>query len=126
MPLLSLGLLNDENQSRTPRGEAAQALSPTPTPHDTVVARGERMGGETADSAIQVSESALPAAIEELRTKISAGLTPAVRARTEGSDFSVVSNPGSVPTFATFKFGYLPGRGLLYSAIAHELALFGL
>jgi hypothetical protein len=30
------------------------------------------------------------------------------------------------PTFATFQFGYLPGRGLLYSVIAHEVVLFGL
>jgi hypothetical protein len=30
------------------------------------------------------------------------------------------------PTFTTFKFGYLPGRGLLYSIIGHEVAMFGL
>ena len=30
------------------------------------------------------------------------------------------------PKFATFKFGYLPRRGLLYSVIGHEVALFGL
>jgi hypothetical protein len=29
-----------------------------------------------------------------------------------------------IPTFATFKFGYLPGRGLLYSIIGHEVAMF--
>jgi Gram-negative bacterial TonB protein C-terminal len=32
----------------------------------------------------------------------------------------------SVPTFRTFKFGYLPARGLLYSIIGHELAILGL
>jgi hypothetical protein len=32
----------------------------------------------------------------------------------------------SAPSFATFKFGYLPGRGLLYSIIGHEVAMFGL
>jgi hypothetical protein len=31
-----------------------------------------------------------------------------------------------VPSFSTFKFGYLPGRGLLYSTIGHEVAIFGL
>jgi hypothetical protein len=32
----------------------------------------------------------------------------------------------ATPTFATFEFGYLPGRGLLYSIIGHEVAMFGL
>jgi len=36
------------------------------------------------------------------------------------------SQRGGVPTFSTFKFGYVPARGLLYSVIGHELALFGL
>jgi hypothetical protein len=31
-----------------------------------------------------------------------------------------------IPTFTTFKFGYLPGRGLLYSIIGHEVLMFGL
>jgi hypothetical protein len=30
------------------------------------------------------------------------------------------------PKFATFKFGYLPARGLLYSIIGHEAAMFAL
>jgi hypothetical protein len=34
--------------------------------------------------------------------------------------------PDPTPTFTTFKFGYLPGRGLLYSIIGHEVAMFGL
>jgi len=56
-------------------------------------------------------------AIEELRKKISGnGYKPAFRR---------IVNDGT-PTFATFKFGYLPVRGLLYSVIGHELALFGL
>lgn len=32
----------------------------------------------------------------------------------------------ATPTFTTFQFGYLPGRGLLYSIIGHEVAMFGL
>jgi hypothetical protein len=31
-----------------------------------------------------------------------------------------------VPTFATFKFGNLPARGLLYSFIGHEVAMFAI
>jgi hypothetical protein len=31
-----------------------------------------------------------------------------------------------VPTFSTFKFGYFPGRGLLFSTIGHEVIIFGL
>ena len=34
--------------------------------------------------------------------------------------------PEYVPSFGTFKFGYVPMRGLLYSAVAHELAFLGL
>src|SRR5256885_1641550 len=32
----------------------------------------------------------------------------------------------TIPSFTTFKFGYLPGRGLLYSIIGHEVAMFGI
>ncbi len=41
---------------------------------------------------------------------------------------TVVAHPDEdgTPTFATFKFGYLPGKGLLYSLIGHEVAMFGL
>jgi hypothetical protein len=38
----------------------------------------------------------------------------------------VRKKPDGTPTFTTFKFGYLPGRGLLYSIIGHEVAMFGL
>lgn len=36
------------------------------------------------------------------------------------------NRPEAIPTFSTFQFGYLPGRGLLYSIIGHEVAMFGL
>src|SRR5581483_10880045 len=41
---------------------------------------------------------------------------------------TVVAHPDAdgTPTFATFKFGYLPGKGLLYSVIGHEVLMFGL
>jgi hypothetical protein len=58
-----------------------------------------------------------PPAIQELRKKFS-GHGSRSASRVLFSD--------SAPTFATFKFGYLPGRGLLYSIIAHEIVLFAL
>jgi hypothetical protein len=70
----------------------------------------------------------LPAEIEQLRQKISdnnpividpAPLSAAV-------DRFSLAERGGIPSFATFKFGFVPARGLLYSTIGHELALFGL
>jgi outer membrane biosynthesis protein TonB len=100
MSLLNLGKLNDAKQSER---------SPDTHLDESVVRRADGQG------------SALPPAIAELRAKI-AGLTPA------GASGQVQSRASeeAVPTFGTFKFGYFPGRGLLYSAIGHELALFGL
>src|SRR5713101_4529351 len=111
MPFLSLGLKNDEQQedsslSQAARMDDAPAVVPHPAHSDE-----SRKNVSLAEPA-----SNLPPAIEELRRKIS------------GNDEAplVAANPDSIPTFTTFKFGYLPARGLLYSVIAHELILFGL
>ena len=77
------------------------------------------------------SASSFPPSIEMLRRKLAeeeklriSRIGPAPLAASVNSLSS--SERQWVPTFATFKFGYLPGRGLLYSTIGHELAIFGL
>ena len=74
---------------------------------------------------------ALPPSVEQLRRKLAeeeklraARVGPAPLAASVDSLSS--SERQWVPTFSTFKFGYLPGRGLLYSTIGHEVAIFGL
>src|SRR5437879_7934400 len=111
MPFLSLGLKNDEQQedpslSQATRKDGAPAV-------DAHAARFDK-SHENVRLAEPVSN--LPPAIEELRRKISGN----------SEDPLVPANPDAIPTFTTFKFGYLPARGLLYSVIAHELILFGL
>src|SRR5215471_13994566 len=74
------------------------------------------------------SGSALPAEIEQLRQKVAEKSRVVVKPAplTASVDAFSLAERGGVPTFATFKFGYLPTRGLLYSSIGHELALFAL
>jgi hypothetical protein len=74
---------------------------------------------------------ALPAGVEQLRRKLAEEeKLRAARVRPAALAASVTSLSSSerhwVPTFSTFKFGYLPGRGLLFSTIGHEVLIFGL
>src|SRR5579864_8865332 len=73
------------------------------------------------------SAQTLPPKIEELREKLHDRAHPKVAESLAASvDSLALAERGAVPTFGTFKFGYVPARGLLYSVIGHELALFGL
>jgi hypothetical protein len=112
MSLLSLGLKEDEK-------------------------RDERLvddGGSDRDRGMQLADdeqaSKLPPSIEELRSKLSAEKSAGPATVFTLGDMAEVdahltcpSTRRGIPTFSTFKFGYLPGRGLLYSSIGHELAL---
>src|SRR5216683_5172970 len=116
MPFLSLGL-NDEPQSESLRDDPA--LAPDGVPQGQMKA-GKADGNDPA--------SALPPEIEELRQKLSdkSAVKPVAVPLAASVDSLSSSERYGVPTFSTFKFGYLPARGLLYSTIFHELALFGL
>src|SRR5579864_8479037 len=73
------------------------------------------------------SQDHLPPAIEELRDRLHEKVHPTIAEPLSASVDSVsLAERGAVPTFGTFKFGYVPTRGLLYSVIGHELALFAL
>src|SRR6266568_4968858 len=111
MPFLSLGLKNDEQQEDS-------TLSPATRRDDAPAADVHPAHSDESRKNVRAAEpvSNLPPAIEELRRKISGNNDGPL----------VAANPDSIPTFTTFKFGYLPARGLLYSVIAHELILFGL
>jgi hypothetical protein len=126
MSFLSLGLLKDEQES-TPEqpssvgGRQSSASSPQ-NGSGGAFASAEKAAGKMpgavpeSDAAQDDAEaSTLPPAVEALRRKLAdKAHTPTFR--------RAVSD--GTPTFATFKFGYLPTRGLLYSTIGHELALF--
>lgn len=126
MDFLSLGLIDDKKQAGTetgangePReGAASIAVSPETHTDDTLLDDGK-----------DEPTSSLPRQIEELREKLSAknkGSVPRPAPLAASVNALSVAERQGVPTFATFKFGYLPARGLLYSSIGHELALFGL
>ena len=111
MPFLSLGLRDNGPQSESLRDGAS-------APADT----------QTNEQALTAQRHALPPEIESLRQKLSdesAALVVVVPLDASVDALSSSERYG-VPTFSTFKFGYLPARGLLYSTIFHELALFGL
>src|SRR5579864_5384540 len=110
MQFLSLGLLPPQDTEETRAGEAGA-------------------DGNNNSNIVQPAPAAnsLPPAIEELREKLSDKVGPPPRAPLTASvDSLALAERGAVPTFGTFKFGYLPARGLLYSMIGHEVALFGL
>jgi hypothetical protein len=115
MPFLSLGLKNDETQTESLRDDSV------------AVALQDHKEIEAADS-INHQSPALSPEIEELRQKLAGKsvVTPTAVTLKASVDALSSSERYGVPTFGTFKFGYLPARGLLCSIIGHELALFGL
>src|SRR5438128_3777586 len=145
MSFLSLGLKSDEQQEETARDDSAVlGLNPA----SKIAANHSNQSTDRGDAGIRTEapeavgerhilrepgngfasahgdddseddqSSNLPPAVEELRRKLAGnGYKPTFR--------RVVND--ATPTFTTFQFGYLPGRGLLYSLIAHEIVLFGL
>jgi len=143
MDLLSLGLLKDERQDETVqtnssedsvklargsgtfRRNAKSAASLGDVQSEPKAATGSGQGNADDSRKVGASDSHdldltdevsnLPPAVEELRLRLASatGFKPVFRRPNDGT-----------PTFATFKFGYLPTKGLLYSTIAHEVALF--
>src|SRR5215469_16084854 len=105
MSFLSLGLLDHEKRDAAPR-------------------EPESNSARTASD----SGSTLPPEIEQLRQRVLEKNPVVVKASplTASVETFSLAERGGVPSFATFKFGYLPTRGLLYSSIGHELALFAL
>ena len=111
MPLLSLGILppHDTEKTRVTETEAGSNGNGPDKPAEAELA------------------NALPPAIEALREKLSDKIGPPPAAQLTATVNTLsISERGAVPTFGTFKFGYIPGRGLLYSVIGHEVALFAL
>ena len=121
MQFLSLGILppQDTEDTRVERG-ASQDEAHT----------GAKNGDSARGHIWPVAEEpkqALPPEIEQLREKLHDKARPKIVEPLAASvDSIALAERGAVPTFGTFKFGYLPTRGLLYSVIGHEVALFGL
>ena len=117
MSFLSLGLLKDEqreeqslNAGRPSAANPSRSASDVEPRESSKPARMDRAAGQE-----QPELSTLPPAVEALRLKLAGAANKSAIRRPP--------NDGT-PTFATFQFGYVPGKGLLYSTIAHELALF--
>jgi hypothetical protein len=86
---------------------------------------------EQPQSDSNLNAPSLPPSVEQLRRKL------AEEERQRGARAQPVPLAASVdglssserqwvPTFSTFKFGYFPGRGLLFSTVGHEIIIFGL
>ncbi|HKW17731.1 MAG TPA: hypothetical protein VJO35_09510 [Terriglobales bacterium] len=127
--------------------ESAQALELESAKQQTATAKSEvstpAPAPQTTEAERQFVSSLAPEflspVMEELRKKLAGagevsnkdrGET-AVLARLGSNSSRQVSAPPQIqrdpiPSFATFKFGELPGRGLLYSFIGHEVAMFAM
>ena len=116
MQFLSLGILPPQDTEDTRvEGKASKGEARSAGPQDA----GWPVDDETKQN--------LPPEIEELRAKLHDQARPKVTETLVASvDSLALAERGAVPTFGTFKFGYLPTRGLLYSVIGHEVAIFGL
>ena len=109
MSFLSLGISKDEQQDDQQVTVAGQSLASQPkNPVADSSLLKKPIPANDVSSQNDAELSNLPPAVEELRRKLSGnGYRPTFRAVSDG-----------IPTFGTFKFGYVPARGLLYSVIA--------
>ncbi|MBV9181923.1 MAG: hypothetical protein JO356_11485 [Acidobacteria bacterium] len=119
MPFIFLGSLNDDRDAVIERNRKGSEPYPVKSDAQAHVSQHLRTGPaqdelKSIDKSRAEVSSLLPQ-LEQLRRKL---------AETPSSPPVVRSANDGIPTFGTFKFGYLPGRGLLYSAISHEVVLF--
>lgn len=105
----------------------------------STVASTSALSSKPEDPISNVPANVLSSVMEEIQEKLArpenaqagtpappqSDLSEAPDPRQE-QEISAGSNFDDIPKFATFKFGYLPGRGLLYSIIGHEAAMFAL
>ena len=113
---------NGNGVKRAPEAPVSDKVRPTTGPFDS--AQGRLAGAP-------VAPPSLPPSVELLRRKLAEEekqrtLRRAPAPLTASVDSLSSSERQWVPTFATFGSGYLPGKGLLYSIISHEVVLFGL
>src|SRR5438128_2359078 len=108
MPFLSLGL-NDSQPAIDDVQQGGEARL-----QDSAIADRN----DNSDRNIRTTQS-LPPEIEELRQKLSDKSAVRPKATSLAASVNALSSSEryGVPTFATFKFGYVPARGLLYSSI---------
>ena len=140
MSFLSLGLSQDEQREESLREAASSPVDKTavaasadnaPEASPAGLSSFDPLPPAGSDEATTATghSSAFPVAIEELRTKVGSLADPPLHVwdeRANPADYLSTTDRRGVPTFGTFKFGYVPGRGLLYSTIGHELAMFGI
>jgi hypothetical protein len=100
----------DADAERVPR--SMSALAPAPQPSTTTVP--DSLARALQDTRQHLAEPA-PSSPSVARPGTLSTVAPTNRRKSN-----------VIPTFTTFEFGYLPGRGLLYSIIGHEVLMFGL
>lgn len=126
MPFLSLGLHYDKD---TPNSRPEGSLADNQRNESRSDSNGAAQPGSvlfgTGGIHAEKSEQSLSPEIESLREKLSKKSQVKVVVKPLIASVNALSSSEryGVPTFATFKFGYVPARGLLYSSIGHELGL---
>jgi len=146
--------MSDPGAAAAPARAAETAIPAPPAPErvpelESIPARVLPTGkpeSPSIDSTPPNTEAEQPAAVSSLAPEFLSPVMEELRrkladAANSNSDEAAVlarlavSTPGSsqsrtkrepIPSFATFKFGDLPGRGLLYSFIGHEVAMFAI
>jgi hypothetical protein len=136
MPFLSLGLHEPQDANLDANAARTGAVVTDDKLDQKIDSSGDRestrsilfaAGDGSLDKNVRPTQS-LPPEIEELRQKLSNKSAVKLKATSLAASVNSLSSSEryGVPTFSTFKFGYVPARGLLYSSIGHELALLGL
>src|SRR5215470_16342419 len=126
MPFLSLGLNDDKDEPTSrPEGSVAVNDAQNESRSDSSSAQPGSILLGTDGVRFERHEQLLPPEIESLREKLSKKnqIKPVIKPLASSVNPLSSSERYGVPTFATFKFGYVPTRGLLYSSIAHEIGL---
>src|SRR5215469_16825354 len=123
MPFLSLGL-NDDKDEPTSRPEGSVAVNDAQN-ESRSDSSSAQPGSILLGTDGERHEQLLPPEIESLRENLSKKslVKPVIKPLASSVNPLSSSERYGVPTFATFKFGYVPARGLLYSSIAHEVGL---
>jgi hypothetical protein len=136
----SLTAADSENSAWDPRSDDIPARSaklgssstPLPTELAKFLAEHESQRGDAWDASHDGNAApAPPPSVEILRRKLAEEEKQRALRRAPAPLAASVNGLSSserqwVPTFSTFKFGYFPGRGLLFSTVGHEIIIFGL
>lgn len=125
LPAEVLSPVMEEIQTKLAAGEARVG---TPVPQTQIAEFAAAPAPSTTDLAESIAKHLVlsPQVAERFAAAVAPAIEPSETGPTPVTPPAANIEHDDAPKFATFKFGYLPTRGLLYSIIGHEAAMFAL